>query len=184
VVEITGGVKFDDWLRKIAQRVGRTGVVRVGFLEDATYPDGTSVATVAAIQNFGAPVRGIPPRDFFSRMVREQSPRWGGKFARILQQTDYDVDRSLGLMGEGIAGQLREYIVATNSPPLSAITLMLRKMKADDPDLVVTGATVGEAARRVAAGEDYGGVSTKALVDTGHMLASVDYEVETGVTPT
>jgi hypothetical protein len=179
-VEISGGVKFDEWLRKTAAKLGRVGAVRVGFLEDATYPDGTPVAMVAAIQNFGAPARGIPPRDFFSRMVRERSPRWGARFARILAATDYDVDRSLGLMGAGIAGQLRESIVETNSPPLSAITLMLRKMRRDDPDLEVTGATVGEAARRVAAGEDYSGVSNKALVDSGHLLASVDYEVETG----
>lgn len=183
MVEIAGGVKYEEWLRKVAAKIGRVGAVRVGFLEDATYPDGTSVATVAAIQNFGAPARGIPPRDFFSRMVREQSPRWGVRFARLLQQNDNDVEKSLTLMGAGIAGQLREAIVETNTPPLSAVTLMLRKMRQDDPDLEVTGATVGEAARRVAAGEDYSGVSNKALIDTGHLLGSVDYEVVVGDVP-
>ena len=177
-MEVTGGVKFQEYLKTLAQRLGRSGTVRVGFLEDATYPDGTSVAMVAAIQNFGAPGRGIPPRAFFSNMITRQSPQWGARFARILASTDYDVGKSLGLMGEGIKGQLQQAIVETNSPPLSAITLMLRKMKADDPNLVVTGATVGEAARRVAAGEDVSGVSTKALVDSGHMLNSVDYEVD------
>lgn len=180
MVEITGGVNFQRYLEGVAKKLGQAGNVRVGFLEDATYPDGTHVATVAAIQNFGAPARGIPPRAFFSNMITKQSPRWGVRFSRVLQQNDYDLEKSLALMGEGIAGQLREEIVATNSPPLSAVTLMLRKMRADDPDLVVTGATVGEAARRVAAGESYGGVSTKALVDSSNMLNSVDYEVTMG----
>ena len=56
---------------------------------------------------------------------------------------------------------------------------MLRMMKRDNPTLVVGGATVGEAARRVAAGQRATGVSTKPLVDTAHMLNSIDYEVKT-----
>ena len=38
---------------------------------------------------------------------------------------------------------------------------------------------VAKARRRVSAGESTAGVSTKPLVWTGHLLASVDYEVKT-----
>ena len=177
VSEVKGGDGLDKKLAEIAARLGRGGALKVGFLEGATYPDGTSVAMVAAIQNFGAPSRGIPPRPFFSNMVKEKSPGWPAQLAQILEATQMDLPASLALMGEGIAGQLRDAIIATSAPPLSPVTLMLRKMRSEDQGLVVTGRTVGEAAARVRAGEGVGDVSTKPLVDSGHMLASVDYEV-------
>ena len=175
---LSGGDKLEAYLKDLARKVSTPGTLNVGFLEGATYPDGTPVATIAAIHNFGAPGRGIPPRPFFSKMIAEKSDRWGDQLARILEANDYDVGKSLNLMGEGIAGQLRQAIVDMNDPALSAITLMLREMRHQDPDLIVTGATVGEAARRVAAGDDYSGASTKPLVDSGHMLNSVGYEVK------
>ncbi len=177
---ISGGKKLEDALAEIAKRLDRKATLRVGFLENATYPDGTPVAMVAAIQNFGAPARGIPPRPFFSRMIAEKSPRWADQLAGLLEANDWNVEAALEQMGAGIAGQLQESIVATNAPPLSQITLMLRKMKKADPDLQVTGATVGEAARRVAAGESTAGVSTKPLIESGDLLRAVDYEVEVG----
>lgn len=177
MAELKGGERLEAALNELARKVERAGTVRVGFLEGATYPDGTSVAMVAATQNFGAPARGIPPRPFFTNMVKDKSPRWAEQLAGLLEANDWDVDRALNQMGAGIAGQLRQAIVDTNAPPLSAITLMLRQMKYEDPELIVTGATVGEAARRVAAGESYADAPTKPLVDSSHMLQSVDYEV-------
>ena len=55
---LKGGAHADAYLQKIADRIKQAGTLRVGFLEGATYPDGTSVAMVAAIQNFGAPALG------------------------------------------------------------------------------------------------------------------------------
>lgn len=52
-ISLSGGDKLEQRLSEIAARIGRTGTVRVGFLEGATYPDGTSVAMVAALLNFG-----------------------------------------------------------------------------------------------------------------------------------
>lgn len=152
-------------------------MLKVGFLEGSTYPDGTPTATVAAIQNFGAPARGIPPRPFFTNMIKEKSPRWASALAALLKRNNWDVEKTLNQMGAGIKGQLQQSIADTNAPPLSDITLMLRKMRSENPDLEVTGATVGEAARRVKAGESTAGVSTKPLIDTTQMINSVDYEV-------
>lgn len=174
---VEGGKDLDKRLAEIAQKLGRGGALKVGFLEGATYPDGTSVGLVAALQNFGAPSRGIPPRPFFTNMVKDKSGAWPDQLGEILVSTQYDLPASLRLMGEGIAGQLRQSIVDTNAPALSPVTLMLRKMKSENQGLVITGRVVGEAAKRVAAGESYGDVSTKPLIDTGHLLASVDYEV-------
>lgn len=145
---IRGGAKLEKFLDDLARKVRQPVTLRVGFLEGATYPDGTPVAMVAAIQNFGAPRAGIPPRPFFSRMVEDKSDEWPEAIAGLLKRTNYDVVKTFELLGDGIAGQLRQSIVDTNSPPLAEST-----------------------ARRKG--------FSKPLVDTGHMLNSVDFEVKT-----
>ncbi|MDE2434733.1 MAG: hypothetical protein KGM49_00600 [Sphingomonadales bacterium] len=146
MASVSGGQRLEEALRATGAKIGKAREVRVGFLEGATYPDGTPVAMVAAIQNFGAPEAGIPPRPFFSDMVDAKSPGWGDQFGKVLKAAENDSALALERMGEGIAGQLREAIVDTNSPPLSPTTI---KRKGSD----------------------------KPLIDTGHMLASVDKEV-------
>jgi hypothetical protein len=147
VKPVKGGERLDAYLANLAKKLARNGTVRVGFLENATYPDGTSVATIAAIQNFGAPMAGIPPRPFFSGMVNREAGGWGVKMAQVLKRVDDDAEKALALMGQGIAGQLRQAIVDTKDPPLKPETI--RRKGFDKP-----------------------------LVDTGHLLASVDSEVE------
>lgn len=118
---ISGGDKLEKMLKELGKRVSDPATLRVGFLEGATYPDGTSVPTVAAVQNFGS--GNIPPRPFFSNMIENKSPGWGKSLAAILKNNRYDVKASLELMGQGIAGQLRQSIVDTNSPPLADATI-------------------------------------------------------------
>jgi hypothetical protein len=175
---LKGGDKLRAKLAEIAKQIEGKHELRVGFLEGATYPDeaGTPVATVAWWLNYGT--KTAPPRPFFTNMVKTKSDKWGDELAIILQQNDFDVDAALHVMGERISDQLREAIVELDAPALSPITLMLRKMRIDDPHLIVTGATVGEAARRVAAGESSSPASTKVGVYTGHMRNSIDYEVK------
>lgn len=176
---LEGGAKLKAKLAEIAKRLEGKHELRVGFLEGATYPDtGTPVATVAWWLNYGT--KTAPPRPFFTDMVRDKSDKWGDALARILQSNGYDVDKSLAIMGEGISAQLQAAIVDLDAPALSPITIMLRKMRIDDPHLVVTGATVGEAAARVAKGETTAPASTKVGVYTGHLLNSVAYAVNDG----
>jgi hypothetical protein len=173
---ISGGKALEQKLVELAAKLSKPGTLRVGFLENARYPSGQSVAFVAAIQEWGAPRAGIPPRSFFRSMVASKSREWPAAIAGLLKDNGYDATKALDLAGAAIAGQLRESIIATNAPPLSPITLMLRKWF---PDHVgIRGRDVGRAARAVAAGESTGGVSTKPLVWTGHLLQSVDHEVK------
>lgn len=123
MASLSGGERLEAYLKKLAAKLEKGGVLKVGFLAGATYPDGTPVATIAAIQNFGAPAQGIPPRPFFSNMIEEKSPGWGDSLAAILKNNDYDTKLSLELMGAGIEGQLRESIVNTNAPPLKPATI-------------------------------------------------------------
>ena len=174
-VKISGGLK--SALEKLSSKVTQGAFVDVGYHEDATYPDGTPVAMVAAIQDGGAPKVGIPPRPFFRDMVKNGSDHWGADLAKLLPAVDYDAKKALAIMGEQMMGELQQSIVDILDPPLSPVTLMLRKMKSDNPDLVINRSVVEEARAKVKAGESYAGAPTKPLVDTGQLLRSVDAKV-------
>ncbi len=174
MAEVTGGERLDAALREMAKRIANAETVRVGFLENATEIDGQKVATIAAIQNFGAPAAGIPPRPFFSNMISDQSPGWGERFAEILKADDYDAKKSLEDMGQGIAGQLREAIVAFQGAPNSPVTNLLKQRFPMRDGM--TFADVQQARHDVAAGET--APAGKPLVWTGNLLDSVDSEVE------
>lgn len=178
MVKISGGAKLEAALNKIAKNVSKAAKVDVGFLAGSTYADGTSVPMVAAIQEFGAPKAGIPPRPFFRTMIASKSPEWPKAIGDLLTANDFDAAKTLDQAGTAIEGQLKESIENTFDPPLSPVTLMLRKMRADNPDLVINKTVVAEARAKVAAGESSAGVSTKPLVDSGHLLASVAHEVK------
>jgi hypothetical protein len=178
---LKGGDRIKVILERAVANVDKASQVAVGFLEGSIEEDGTSIPMVAAIQNFGAPKVGIPPRPFFSNMIQQNMGNWGGMVATLMERNDYDAVEVLGKMGEEIKGELQVSIKATNEPELSKTTLMLRQMKADDPSLRdrMSYRVVQEARARVAAGKPYKstGTAAKPLIDTGTMWQSVDYEV-------
>lgn len=176
-ISLSGGEELERKLSELSAKLSRGGTLRVGFLEDATYPDGTPVAMIAAIQNFGAPAKGIPPRPFFSNFIEKNAPGWGGQLAGLLQANDYDVEKSLNQMGLGMVGQLQESLIATNAPPLSDVTLLLRERFANHAD--ITFADVQQAWQDLADGvrPTISGTGAKPLVWTGHMSNSIDFEV-------
>lgn len=158
--KLKGGDKLAAALKEIAKKVSKPGVLRVGFLEGATYPDGQSVAEVAAFNEFGkmVKVKGENgereqsyfqlPRPFFRNMIAKHSDSWPDAIAKNLKAQKYDTEKTLRLAGDGIKGQLQQSIRDTNSPPLAESTI----------------------ARK---GFD------KPLIDTAHMFNSVDFEVKT-----
>lgn len=144
---IRGGDKLSAALSAIAKQLSHPETVRIGFLAGASYPDGTPVGLVAAINEYGAPSRGIPPRPFFRNMIADKSADWPEALGKTLQATDLDQTKALELMGQGVAAQLRDSIVKTDSPPNAPSTIAKKG-------------------------------SSKPLVDTGHLLASVDFELK------
>ncbi len=123
MAEISGGDKLQAALDKIARNLKKGGMVKVGFLENATYPTGESVALIAAINEWGAPSRGQPPRPFFRRVIAEKSGEWPKAIEGLLIANDYDARRTLELTGAAIAGQLRQSIVDLVDPPLAPSTI-------------------------------------------------------------
>lgn len=178
-IGFSGGDKLKKHLEAIAKRAGKARVVSTGFYEGSDYPpDNTPVAYVAAIQNYGAPSRNIPPRPFFSGMVKEKSPQWGEKLGKSLKKNDFDSSAALKEMGDTMGGQLVNSITALQEPALSPITLMLRKMFGNHPE-EIRGYDVGVAARKVDEGKQGAtGTQAKPLVWTGRMVGSVEFAVD------
>lgn len=153
-------------LKEIIDKMGG-GILKVGFLEGATYPDGTPVASVAFWNEFGSihstessgagdtPEKGVhvlnvtPARPFFRTMIAEKSPAWPAQMAKLAKSTNYDGPRVLALMGEQIDGDLKKSINDFSDPPLAPSTI---KAKGFD----------------------------KPLIDTSHMVNSTGYQVSEG----
>jgi hypothetical protein len=124
-------------------------VAQVGFPSGINYEDGTGVASVAAIQEFGAPARNIPARPFIRPTVQEKKDTWSNIIAKSIpkvvenQMSAFDV---LDLVGMAAAADIQTKISSIYSPPLSPITIRRKG-------------------------------SAKPLIDTGLMLASVQNAV-------
>lgn len=176
---ISGGAKLEAALRQISAKVKTGAVLKVGFLSRSRYPDGKSVAMIAAIQNFGAPSRGIPPRPFFTKMVKKESGGWPKLIAGQLVANDYDVVTTMTQVGYVLQGQLRLSIQELVDPPLSPVSLLLRERFWGKP-YDVKFSDVMQARLDVAAGivSDVSGTQAKPLIWTSHMIGSVDSQVD------
>lgn len=145
MAQLRGGDRFEAALRDLSKRIAKASKVRVGFLEGATYPDGTPVALVAASNEFGT--SRIPARPFFRNMIAAKSKDWPEATGDALKTHGFDAKAALDVVGEGIKGQLQQAIVDFDGVPLSPKTIKRKQ-------------------------------SAKQLVESGHMLQSVDKEVE------
>ena len=166
------------YLKKIEEELGNKEL-QVGWFKDAKYPneDKTPVAYVAAIQELGVPSRSIPARPFMRPTFKTKKDRWIQLFAQGLaqQKTGQQIFDSLGL---SMVGDIREAITDVTTPPLSKVTLALRKIRKDGGK--VTGKTVGQVAGKLARGENVPlSSNTKPLNETGYMLATLTYRIET-----
>jgi hypothetical protein len=154
MIGLSGGGVLEAKLKEYADRLGRKSTLNVGFLEGATAADGTPIAYIAAINEFGAMGAGknhnvtIPPRPAFRNMIAAKNSEWGPVLGNLLKQEQYDAPRALDTLGTGIAGQLQQSIRDFSDPPNAPSTI-------------------------AAKGFD------KPLIDTGDMVRAVDHEVET-----
>lgn len=148
-------------------------VAQIGIPQGPQYEDGTSVAYVAAIQEFGAPAVSIPARSFFRPTIAEKKAEWVGVMKQMVPKVGdgsasaFDV---LDTVGRVAVADIQTTIAGVNAPALSPITVLLRKWKKDGR--TITGKTVGEAAAAIAAGVDPGD-DDKPLNATGLLIASI-----------
>ena len=171
MAEMKGGDKFRALLKDLGQKLNKKRVLRVGFLPGQTYPDGTPVATIAAIQDSGAPSKGIPPRPFFRNMIRENQESWPGAMEELLKANNYDVVKSLNILGQGMEDALKLSIAELLTPVLKPATIegRLRRGKTKRSKQLL---------KRFRSGKGIPMSVTKPLVDTGVLIASPRHEVK------
>lgn len=130
---IRGGGKLEQALAEIAAKISSKKTLRVGFLEGSTNQEGVSIPTYAAIDEFGAPSRGQPPRPYFRNFIQKYSPSWPKIIKNVLKGTDYNVERTFDLLGDQMEGELKQSINDLVSPPLAESTI---KRKGFDKPLI------------------------------------------------
>ena len=107
--------------------------VRVGVLENATYPDGTPVAMVAFWNEYGT--RTSPVRAFFRTTVSEQKKNWVLSVQNLMKIHN-DPKRVMGLIGVHMQEQIVQSINTWSDPPNSAYTIA---KKGSSKPLIETG---------------------------------------------
>lgn len=126
-------------LRIMNSRLGNARAVNVGFMADATYPEnystridhrisekrGTrSIAQAAFWLEFGTKFQA--PRPAMRTAIAENSPRWGESLAYLAKVYNYDAQRMMASMGEGIKGQITESIVGWSTPANRPFTVQVK----------------------------------------------------------
>lgn len=110
---------------------------KVGWFESAQYPEGTPVAYVATIHEFGG--GHVPARPFMRPAVAEYGADWMklmGQGAKAALNGSVSPAAVLEAVTLRAAGDVGKAIKAVTSPPLSPITI---KRKGFDKPLIDTG---------------------------------------------
>lgn len=143
-----------DKLKKTLDEISKLKL-QVGFFDQAKYPDGTPIAYVAAIQEFGTP--HIPPRSFIRPTIAERRQAWAEQmrlgFTKALEGS-IDPKTVLEAVGEGVRGDIKKTIAQVNNPALADATIKARRSRKVNPN-----------------------ESVKPLIDTGQMFNSVEFIV-------
>ena len=154
--------------------------LKVGWFPGAVYENGTPVAAVAQIQEFGAPSRSIPPRPFMRPTVFKETQAWmelAAQGAKAAVDGKTDMKTVFNLLGVRVQDNIKDTIESITSPPLSLITLMARKLRRQGE--TITGATIGRIVGLIKAGKaDVSGVPDKPLQDTFQMTKTLNHTVE------
>lgn len=128
-VKISGGNKWRADLVKRVKNMKSASKVQIGFFPTSTYDDGTPVAGVAAVQEFGTIDAGkghntvIPARPFFRTAIAEGKPDYGKLIETSLKLTDGNAEKALTVIGRKIQTDVQESIRNWSDPPNAESTI-------------------------------------------------------------
>lgn len=128
-VKIIGGTKWKAALNAQAARMINARKVQIGFFPTATYDDGTPVAGVAAVQEFGTVDAGkghntvIPGRPFFREAIAEGKPDYSKMITASLKVTGGNAEKALTVIGRKIQTDVQESIRNWSEPPNATSTV-------------------------------------------------------------
>ena len=117
-----GGGKLQAVLKKAEE--ARRKQVKVGFFSTAKYEDQTPVATVAAVQEFGAPKASIPERPFFRQAIAELEQDLPKELAKVLDPQTMTVDdATANRIGSYAVQVVQDRIIDLVAPPNAETTV-------------------------------------------------------------
>ncbi len=157
LVRKSGGIGFEQL--KIRVNELEKLKVFVGWLESAKYDDNTPVAGVAAVHEFGSPIKGIPPRPFIRTTQDEQKDAWIALIrngAKAILNGKATADQVIELLGLKASADIKKKIASINEPALKQSTINAKRRKLADQKTV--------------------GALDKPLVETGIMINSITHE--------
>ena len=172
-------LKNSKRLSELAKNASKK-TLEVGFFETARYPDGTSVAGVAAANEFGNPSGGVPSRPFFRNAIAEND-RWQkpiGEAMAAVTKGKLTLDAAFNQLGLLISADVKQSVTDGDYAPISQATIagrMARKTQGVDNALKSDASNpklLAKKKEKIASG-----VATKPLIDTGQLLQSVTYNV-------
>jgi len=140
---------IENFLNDVASQL-ESKQVKVGFIDGATYPDGTPVVLAAITAELGDPANNQKPRPYFGNAIKEHETKWGNTVLRGIR-AGLPVEQVLEVVGAQIQGDVQESIATLMEPALRDATIAARRSRGND--------------------------STKPLVDTRVMIGDVKYEV-------
>lgn len=195
MASMTGGEKLMAELKKINSRLGNAGTspnVSVGFMEDAKYPDGTSIAMVAAVQEFGATIDHPAGMNTIYRKRSKDNTHFlkKGRFVKrsqsnYMSEHAHDaysitipprpffrnmIKKNGPTWGVSIAKILKQTGFDTTKTLAQMGELIKRQLQLSINELVTPPNAPSTIAKKKA---------SKPLIDTGEMWKSVDYKVST-----
>ena len=112
-------------LEKLSKALSQKRGVDVGIFASAKYTDGTPVAGVAVVHEFGSPKQNIPARPFLRPTIEEKQPEWADIFKLGIQSSlkGYTpIENVLDALGQKASGQVRTTVSSLTSPPLKEAT--------------------------------------------------------------
>lgn len=137
-----------------------TVVGKVGWFSSSIYPDGTPVAYIASIQEYGYAPHNLPPRLGMRITVAEKQKEWSGAVAYGAKQVFKGAWTAVDMMefvGTKAERDIFKHISNVTEPPLAESTLRARAARLHVSHLTSTGA--------------------KPLNDTGYMIATLTHIV-------
>ena len=144
---------IENFLNNVASQL-ESKQVKVGFIGGVVHEHSNeTIAQIAAWNEYGQPENNQPPRPFFRNAINDHEKEWNNDLAKMIR-SGMEVDRALDILGSRIQGDVRISISQLMDPPLSPVTLKIRRTRKT---------------RRTE--------STKPLVDSGEMFDGVNYEV-------
>lgn len=143
VLPVTIKQKNPGWLEDLQKKYKSNKQLAIGYPIGTTgtstkYPDGTPVLLVAAANNFGAPSRGVPARDFMDQGAVRALEKTGPITAALIPKVNaggMTLEQLLDTLGPVAVAEFQQTIVDFDDPANSDATI---KAKGSSNPLVDT----------------------------------------------